>query len=261
VRGLPAYGVQRRANSLGVLRQRDAGGDSSSSSLLTGLVSYWKLDETSGTRFDSVSTNNLTDNNTVGSAIGKIGNAASFVRANNEYLSSASSAFDIAANEDFAFSFWYKGTGTASPNVNEVILGKGTFNDANGGWYLNLEQSPQRFQFVFTDTSGSSLIAHGSTNYNDGFWHHIVLNFDRSGNAVVIVDGNTGTPEVALDISSRAGAVQSNFDFFLARFADNLGNNFAGKLDELGFWKGRILTDAEIAQLYNGSASITYPFS
>jgi hypothetical protein len=244
-----------------VLRQRDAGGDSSSSSLLNGLVFYGKFDETTGTRFDSVSTNHLTDHNNVGSAIGKIGNAASFVRANNEYLSSASSAFDIAANEDFALSFWYKGTGTASPSVNEIILGKGGFNDANGGWYLNLQQSPQRFQLAFTDTSGASVTSVGSTNYNDGSWHHIVLNFDRSGNAVVIVDGNTGTPDVTLDISSRTGAVQSTYDFFLARFASYTSFNFSGGLDELGFWKGRILTNAEIAQLYNGSAGITYPFS
>ena len=36
------------------------------SSLLTSLISYWKLDETSGTRVDVVSGNDLTDNNTVG---------------------------------------------------------------------------------------------------------------------------------------------------------------------------------------------------
>lgn len=34
-------------------------------SLLTNLVSYWDLDEQSGTRFDSEGTNDLTDNNTV----------------------------------------------------------------------------------------------------------------------------------------------------------------------------------------------------
>jgi hypothetical protein len=245
-------------NIVKLLRQRATGGGASS--LLTDLVSYWKLDETSGPRIDSVSSNNLTDNNSVGFATGKVGNAASFVRANQEYLSSASSAFDIAANEDFALSFWYRGTGTPSPNVNEIILGKGAASDANGCWYLNVEQSPQRFQLVFNDTTGTFIQSTGSTNYNDGSWHHIVINFDRSGDAVVIADGNTGTPEVTLDISSRSGAVQSTADFFLARFANNLNFNFSGELDELGFWKGRILTNTEIAQLYNGSAGITYPF-
>jgi hypothetical protein len=246
-------------NIVKLLRQRATGGGASP--LLTDLVAYWKLDETSGTRFDSVGTNNLSDFNTVGFAIGKIGNAASFVRANTEYLLSSSNVFDIATNEDFALSFWYKGTGTPSPNVNEIILGKGGFNDANGGWYLNLQQSPQRFQLAFTDITGSSVLGTGSTNYNDGSWHHIVLNFDRSGDALVIVDGNTGTPEVTLDISSKTGAVQSTADFFLARFASGASINFSGELDELGFWKGRILTNTEITQLYNGSAGITYPFT
>jgi hypothetical protein len=247
-------------NIVKLLRQRATG--AAASSLLTDLVSYWRLDETSGTRFDSVSTNNLSNNNTVGFAIGKIGNAASFVRANNEYLSSSSSAFDIAANEDFALSFWYRGTGTPSPNTNEIILGKGKgiLGDPNGGWALNLQQSPQRFQVGFNDASGSLVTGTGLTNYNDGAWHHIAINFDRSGDAVLIVDGNTGTPDVTLDISSHTGAVAAVFDFFLARFATSVGINFSGELDELGFWKGRILTNTEITQLYNSGAGLTYPF-
>ena len=46
------------------------------SSLTTNLISYWKLDETSGTRVDSVGNNDLTDNNTVLYGAGKQGNGA-----------------------------------------------------------------------------------------------------------------------------------------------------------------------------------------
>ena len=45
----------------------------------TGLVSYWALDETSGTRYDSHGSNDLTDNNTVGYTTGVQGNAADFI--------------------------------------------------------------------------------------------------------------------------------------------------------------------------------------
>ncbi len=48
--------------SLSLLLGQRGGG----SSLLNGLVHYFKLDETSGTRYDSVGTAHLTDNNTVG---------------------------------------------------------------------------------------------------------------------------------------------------------------------------------------------------
>jgi len=58
----------------------------SGSTLLDGLVSWWDLDEESGIRYDSVGSNDLTDNNTVGYDNGKIVNAASFVATNGERL-------------------------------------------------------------------------------------------------------------------------------------------------------------------------------
>lgn len=56
------------------------------STLLVGIFAHWPLDEESGTRYDTVDSNHLTDNNTVGFASGKIGNAASFVASNGESL-------------------------------------------------------------------------------------------------------------------------------------------------------------------------------
>src|SRR5258708_7847472 len=52
------------------------------------LVSFWKLDEASGTRTDSVGSNNLTSNNSVGQSVGKVSNAAHFTATSNQYLSS-----------------------------------------------------------------------------------------------------------------------------------------------------------------------------
>src|SRR3990167_1322919 len=65
--------------------------------LTDGLVSYWTLDEAGGVRYDSVvaSANDLTDNNTVGSATGKNNLAANFVAANGESLSSTAGALAL----------------------------------------------------------------------------------------------------------------------------------------------------------------------
>jgi len=52
----------------------------------TGLVAWWSLDEASGNRADSHGGNTLTDNNTVGYAAGKVGNAADFESGDSEYL-------------------------------------------------------------------------------------------------------------------------------------------------------------------------------
>lgn len=68
----------------------------------TGLVSFWKLDEASGSRADSHGSNTLTDNNTVGQGAGEVfANAADFERGNSEYLSitdASQSGLDITGD-------------------------------------------------------------------------------------------------------------------------------------------------------------------
>src|SRR3990167_8248201 len=74
--------------------------------LPTSLMAYFKLDEASGTRVDSKSTNDLTDNNTVTQAVGKVANAAQFTSANSEYLS-IGDTLDLSTGDiDFTISGW-----------------------------------------------------------------------------------------------------------------------------------------------------------
>ena len=77
-----------------------------SASLSSGLVSWWDLDELGGTRYDSVGSNDLTDNNTVLYGNGKIGRAASFVSGNSEYLSLADIHAIMPGGSSWTFSWW-----------------------------------------------------------------------------------------------------------------------------------------------------------
>ena len=52
--------------------------------LTDNLIAFWQLEEASGVRYDSEGSNNLTDNNTVTSATGVVGDAAQFTRSNSE---------------------------------------------------------------------------------------------------------------------------------------------------------------------------------
>src|SRR6185295_10218115 len=89
------------------------------------LVAYWKLDETSGSRSDSFGSNTLTDNNTVGSTAGKVGNAAQFIQANTEYLSAADNAALSVADIDFTFAFWvYLDSKTTGTSGNAALIVK-----------------------------------------------------------------------------------------------------------------------------------------
>lgn len=54
--------------------------------LTDNLVSYWKLDESSGNASDSVGSNTLTNNGTAGYASGKINNAVDFGTGDNLFF-------------------------------------------------------------------------------------------------------------------------------------------------------------------------------
>ena len=87
------------------------------SQMLTGLVSYYRLDEHGGTRSDVHSGHDLTDNNTVGwvygadtaqAGVGKVNESAYFVRGNSEYLSAGSAIPALSfGNNDFSVSLWF----------------------------------------------------------------------------------------------------------------------------------------------------------
>ena len=73
--------------------------------LTDNLVSWWELDEASGTRNDAHGSNHLTDGNTVAQVAGKVGNAAQFVAANAESLSIADNA-NLSVSGVFSVCAW-----------------------------------------------------------------------------------------------------------------------------------------------------------
>jgi hypothetical protein len=123
--------------------------------LLDNIVAFWELEEASGTRNDSASTNHLTDNNTVTQNTGKVGNCAEFNGA-NEYLSIADNAALSAGDTDFSFNVW------VNPDVlapgNNTVLSKTLATGASdeeyflrylnvvGNWHWQL-QGGQRFRW------------------------------------------------------------------------------------------------------------------
>jgi hypothetical protein len=241
MRGLPAYGVQRRANSLGVLRQGTVSGGAAPSPLLTDLVSYWKLDEGSGTRVDSHGSNNLTDNGSVGSATGKVGNAADFDGTNFLELNPG-----LSIPSDISVSFWCypnAGYGTLSfPGMVAQTLDWGRiFVSSSGVAQARVRQS-----------NGVERVASTITTVSTTAWSHFVLVANSSTGVVALYINNFVVGSITYDGTLNQG----NDTLKIGRQSSSF---FDGRIDEVGIWN-RALTPAEIATLYNSGASLTYPF-
>lgn len=125
----------------------------------SGIVSYWKLDETSGTRVDSIGSNDLTDNNTVGYGTGKVSNAADFEADNSEYLSVANNA-SINLTRDITMMCWSK----SETNKTTAFLDK---DGAGDGYSLRMRSSGE-YQI---DMAGSTR-SRATTVPSTGTWYH-----------------------------------------------------------------------------------------
>ena len=204
------------------------------------LVSYWKLDEASGTRFDSHGSNDLTDNNTVGSATGKIGNCASFIAANSEYLSHADNADLSAGDIDFTFGCWvYFDTIGTFP----FIVNKG-WGDGSG-WiiYVRIDDSNKLW---FSCNADANTVK--SAAVSTATWYHVVVRHDSVNDLIKITLNGTTTS------ASYSGGVTDDAELFILGGATFFLN---GKIDE-AFWAKRCWSDAEIDEIYNSGNGLSY---
>lgn len=258
---VPAIFVPRLIRAQNLL---SLAGSPSGSTLNNGLVSHWKLGEASGTRNDSSGTNHLTDNNTVASATGKIGNAAQIVSAGAEWLSVADNA-TFGFTNAFSLSTWiYRDSITA----NQTIAGKWTFQ-TDGGWALQTGDTSAPDLTVIIATSATDDGTGCFMRFNDAdqsvsTWYHLVMiyNGGLSGDAnrLKLYQNN-----VALTLSVVAGAVPASLvadtaDFNLGKFGGSLTRYFNGRIDETTLWN-RAVTSTEVAELYNsGTGKTCCPF-
>lgn len=217
------------------------------STLRTNLIAFWNLEEVSGTRFDSVGSNDLVDNNTVTQAVGKISNAASFDRANSEYLSLADNTDLSTGDIDWTIAVWVKLT----TKDTQIIVAK---DDTNNQREFNLDyfSGDDEFRvFVTSDGTNSTITFAAASTFGSpsiGVWYFIVISHDATANTISIQINNG-----AIDSSAHSGgSFDGTAPFAIgAQFSSGTPANFANNLtDAVGFWK-KVLTTDEKSLLFN----------
>jgi len=212
-------------------------------SLLTDLEAYYKLDEASGNRSDSVGSNTLTDVNTVPGVAGIINDGADFESSNAEHLST-STPFTTATT-DFSISMWYK---PESIGAYQSLIQNGRQANfwniliTSGGVFEFFEDNIAEYPSTSTLTAGN--------------WYHLVAvkSSNGAGNMQYYVNGaSAGTASVGTITTPTTAA-------YLGAYTAN-GSSFVyytdGILDEVGIWS-RSLTSGEVSDLYNSGAGLGY---
>ncbi|MBI3175912.1 MAG: hypothetical protein HYZ25_19495 [Chloroflexi bacterium] len=205
----------------------------------SGLAAKWSLDEASGQRSDSQGFSHVSPSNTVGYALGRNGNAASFnstapgvlTHTDNSQLSTGDIDFTLVA------SFY-----PASSSGVSVLVNKGANGDPNVRDYALIQSNST---IIFAVGRGSTNASVSASFSGVNTWHTVVAWHDSVNNTINIQIDN-GTPTTA---SYSGGASDSTYPLSIGGHA-NSTYVFNGRIDEVSLYK-RILSANERTWLFN----------
>jgi hypothetical protein len=236
-------------------------------SLYDGLVSFWRLEEASGTRFDSFGPNDLTPTNTPGNAVGKIGFGTSFVKTSSQEIA-ITDATQVGLNPNtnsWSISAWIKPDNISAAAL-YYIVSKGAIgappNAAGYSMYIAGTgfggSTPYLGTWFGDDTSVTPAQGHFFLGSGiSGTWVHVVAVFDKAKVYVqtykdgsrLSVNNDGGTDSLTFFGHTNTGPVNSTRNFAIGGNTAGTGF-FDGVIDAVGIWN-RVLTAEEVAILYN----------
>ncbi|MCX7727959.1 MAG: T9SS type A sorting domain-containing protein [Bacteroidia bacterium] len=124
---------------------------------------------------------------------------------------------------------------TTSP-YNSVILCTGSY-------------ASYKLAFGFTTTGAGETLMTGNTTLSTNVWYHVVATYDETtGNARIYLNGNL---EGTISVSPASPIAYTNGFFSIGNIPSGIGSNgFYGQIDNVLYYS-RVLTPAEITQIYN----------
>lgn len=224
----------------------------SQSTLLNGLISYYKLDETSGTTAEDEKGNyNGTANNErvfTSEESGIINTCSDFTQGTDK--------IDINAIEPDNISISilvYPNSLGAGTGLNTIIeQGR---NESEDGTYI-IRSDDGNIGFKIQDSGGANWLETGYGELTTGSWYHIVVTYDgttmriyKNGNEVTSGTDSSGNINYQTSLDLRIGLRSRNDD-----------REWDGLIDEVGIWN-RALTSTEVSGLYNSGSGLSYPFA
>jgi len=217
--------------------------------LESGLLAYWKLNESSGNASEEI--NSLTGTNqNVTYSTGKINNGAVF--------NGTTSSLDIGTSTilkptSVTLSAWIKTSGTGGA----IVLKKAFSNGGHNAYDISISGANITSRVKRNSGNTFSDLTSSGATVNDDSWHHIVMTYTAGTHKIYIdnVERGSSSP-TATNIY-----YDGNYNAFIG--CGEAGTTreafFTGTIDEVGIWD-RVLTISEIDELYNSGIGNEYPF-
>ncbi len=252
---LPSQSLGGSARALRLLDSGSIAAGSLGFGVLTSnLLSYWRLDESSGNITDSAASNNtLMNYNTVTFSPGLIENCANFGNDGGFRNLRRNDSLGLTVDQPKSFSFWLKMNFDADSNHEwplQIAFGGVTTSGYVGFYY---QGSTHNLAIIKTDNNGHSALIEDTVTLGTTSWHHLVGTTDGT-TWRLYVDGTLAGN--AADYVNNGGNGVYPTPFFTLGAGDR-PDRFS--IDEAGVWS-RALSADEVTLLYgNGSGVANVP--
>lgn len=215
----------------------------STSTLLNGLIGYWKFDESSGTLYDAHASYDGSPTSITYSQNGIINTALSF--------NGTSSAIDfgtgIGPTSALSISVWMKTTTAAE----QALIDHTGYTTNWQGFRLTAGSDGNVYAMLCNNTA--TYFDSGfdpSANIYDGNYHHIVITWNGTTVYFYVDNQKSSGASYSTDINYESGSTMKAGVTYAGSF------DYTGVMDEVAT-ANRAWTDAEVTTLYGHTA---YPF-
>ncbi len=165
---------------------------------------------------------------------------------------------------DFSVSFWVKINANVPISGDPVIFGnKDWGSGGNPGFQIGLDgpDNPSAHFWTVNVSDGNDRLDwdaddNDTPNLKDGNWHFVAVAFDRDATMNVYYDGilrQSDPAQDSKDITLIPGDLNAA-NLPLTIMQDGTGaydKDFEARLDDIRIWKNKVITAAEVAEIYN----------
>lgn len=229
-----------------------------SGSLNNNAHAFWKMNESSGTRSDSIGAYDLTEvGSTTSSTTGLISSAA-YIKTPGSANDLLVSDFALDTSNGYTVSVWFYAESTPAINIDLVRL-VGYVSGVQRWAQVHYNGSARVVSVTYYTVAGGQVSVVSSSALAASSWHHIVMTVSTGRTATLYVDGaSVGSGTI---FNSSSASQPTTFSVC------NVGRTFSGttsaewlRIDESGVWDAA-LSSGSISTLYNSGAGTTTPFA
>jgi len=227
-----------------------------SNGLLTGLESYYKLDEASGTIADSHGANDsTTETSLTYGATGIINDCIDFNGSSSDIGFGNVHDYD-GYSDPMSVSMWVRHD---SIGAQQVWCGKQLNTSPYDGWSMRVTPTGKVDWLFRTDDSPQSDAIHVTSTaaLSSSTWYHLVFAYDGSADVsgmTIYIDGSVAATTTIYN--SMTGTTNTTADFYIGS-RDGSASFMNGTIDEVGIWS-RELSSADVTALYNSGSGLAY---